>query len=152
MVSDMYLPGLLAPAVFSHTSVQRFKHLWLLQLLSHTSYESYPPQSTLALTCMLLIQQVRQQVCDARLLAGRDSTVAHANAAAASLTLLPRLLPRLLPLQAGQVASQVAPKSAAKGKKSAAAVAAAALSDDAKAAIAFVDAAAAQLPELTQDR
>lgn len=55
-------------------------------------------------------------------------------------------------LQAGQTATQaVAPKSAAKPKSKAAA-AAAALSDDARTAMAMVEAAAAELPKLERER
>ena len=54
------------------------------------------------------------------------------------------------PLQAGQTASlAAAPKSAAKAKKAAAG---SQLSDEAKSAMALVEAAAAQLPELEKDR
>lgn len=60
--------------------------------------------------------------------------------------------PTRLLAQVGQEASQVAPKSAAKGKKSAAAAAAAALTDEAKSAMALVEAVAADLPQLDKDR
>lgn len=46
----------------------------------------------------------------------------------------------------------MAPKLAAKGKKSAAAAAAAALTDEAKSAMALVEAVAADLPQLDKDR
>jgi hypothetical protein len=60
------------------------------------------------------------------------------------------LRPVLCPVQAGQTATQVAsaPKSAAKGKKAAAA----GLSEEGRAAVALVEAAAGQLPEVDKDR
>lgn len=63
-------------------------------------------------------------------------------------------LPCSLFLQAGQEASQAAaPKSAGKGKKlSAAAAAVAALSDEARSAIALVEAVAEELPQLEKDK